>query len=414
MRCMTALTESPLTSAAAPPAGRDLGLLTGADAGAALTIGVAAAGGRLLSWRPRVVQECRGGAVAAYVVKVRWADGRVHDETFAATTADVPDGTLVLDGGDARIAMWRFPHDPDLPGLAAAADPSAVARLLSGFGLGGGRVRLTTRAYRPRRRAVIEATGPAGRLFLKVVRPETVRAIHERHRNLVAAGVPVPHSLGFTEDGLLVLQALTGHTMRESLRSRTPKLPDGGALIEMLDRLPLDAATSGRRRSWLDRVEHYARSVASVLPERAEHVRNIAAAISAEAGTGPTVAVHGDFYESQVLLSGRSITGLLDIDTLRLGDRLDDLGCLVGHLSVLAHLEPQHAAAIKRAGAAYLAAFERTVDPADLRYRVAAVVISLATGPHRVQQARWPATTRRLVDLADEWLASARTVRAGA
>lgn len=411
---MTALTESPLASVAAPPAGRDLDLLTGADAGAALTIGVAAAGGSLLSWRPRVVQECRGGAVAAYAVRVRWADGRVRDETFAATTADIPEGTLVLDGGDAHIAMWRFPHDPDLPGLAAAADPQAVARLLASFGLGGGPVRLTTRAYRPRRRAVIEATGPAGRLFLKVVRPDLVQQIHERHRSLVAAGVPVPHSLGFTDDGLLILQALAGHTMRESLRSRTPRLPDGAAIIAMLDRLPVDAATNGRRRSWLDRVEHYAASVASVLPERADQVRGIAAAVSAEAGTGPTVAVHGDFYESQLLLTGRSITGLLDIDTLRLGDRLDDLGCLLGHLSVLAHLEPQHAATIKRAGAAYLAAFEHTVDPADLRYRTAAVVISLATGPHRVQQPRWPATTRRLVDLAGEWLASARALRAGA
>jgi aminoglycoside phosphotransferase len=411
---MTALTDPPVTPPAARAAGRDLDLLTGADAGAALTIGVAAAGGSLLSWRPRLVQECRGGAVAAYAVKVRWADGRVRDETFAATTADRPDGTLVLDGGDRHIAMWRLPHDPDLPGLAAATDAHTVARVLEGFGLGGGPVRLTVRAYRPRRRAVIEATGSAGRLFVKAVRPELVQQIHERHRGLVAAGVPVPHSLGFTDDGLLILQALGGRTMREALRSPTPRLPDGAAITAMLDRLPIEAATSGRRRSWLDRVEHYAGSVASVLPERADQVRGIAAAISAEAGTGPTVAVHGDFYESQLLLTGRSITGLLDIDTLRLGDRLDDLGCLIGHLAVLAHLEPQHAAAIRRAGEAYLAAFERTVDPADLRYRTAAVVISLATGPHRVQQPRWPATTRRLVDLAGEWLASARAVRAGA
>jgi hypothetical protein len=411
---MTALIEPHPVPVARRSAGRDLDLLTGADAGAALTIGVAAAGGRLLRWRPRVVQECRGGAVAAFAVKVRWADGRVRDETFAATTADAPEGTLVLDGGDTRIAMWRFPHDPDLPALAAATDPTAVARLLADFGLGGGPVRLTVRAYRPRRRAVIEATGPAGRLFLKVVRPDLVRQIHERHRDLVAAGVPVPHSLGFTDEGLLILQALTGRTMRESLRDRTPRLPDGGAITTMLDRLPLEAAESGRRRSWLDRVEHYAASVGSVLPERADDVRRIAAAIHAEAGTGPTVAVHGDFYESQVLLTGRSITGLLDIDTLRLGDRLDDLGCLIGHLSVLAHLEPQHATSIKRAGAAYLTAFERTVDPADLRYRAAAVVISLATGPHRVQQPRWPATTSRLVDLAGEWLAGARALRVDA
>ena len=146
-----------------------------------------------------------------------------------------------------------------------------------------------------------------------------------------------------------------------------------------------------------------------MLPERADRCAT-SPVDPAEAGTGPTVAVHGDFYESQLLLTGRSITGLLDIDTLRLGDRLDDLGCLIGHLAVLAHLEPRHAATIKRAGAAYLTAFERTVDPADLRYRAAAVVISLATDPTACST-RWPATTRRLVDLAGEWLAGAARSR---
>jgi aminoglycoside phosphotransferase (APT) family kinase protein len=170
-------------------------------------------------------------------------------------------------------------------------------------------------------------------------------------------------------------------------------------------------ADGAHHRSWLDRVGHYAKVVGAVVPDQAQRLQQLAGVIAAEAGTGPTVPVHGDFYESQILVGGGRVCGLLDIDAARAGDRLDDLGCLIGHLSVLAQLDPARARAINRLGARYLAGFERTVDAADLRYRAAAVVISLATGPHRVQDRSWPALTRRLVDLAARWLISARAAR---
>ena len=157
-----------------------------------------------------------------------------------------------------------------------------------------------------------------------------------------------------------------------------------------------------------DRVGHYATVVGAVVPDQAARVERLASTIAAEAGTGPTVPVHGDFYESQILVDGGRVCSVLDVDAARTGDRLDDLGCLIGHLSVLAQLDQARAGAINRLGARYLASFERTVDAADLRYRTAAVVISLATGPHRVQDRNWPALTRRLIDLAERWLLSAR------
>jgi hypothetical protein len=120
------------------------------------------------------------------------------------------------------------------------------------------------------------------------------------------------------------------------------------------------------------------------------------------------VPVHGDFYDNQLQVAAGRITGLLDIDTAGPGDRLDDLACLLGHLSVLGHIYPGRAAAINRLGGRYLAAFESTVDQADLRHRIAAVVLSLASGPHRVQQPGWPAATRRRLVLAQRWVDSAQ------
>ncbi|MEE6263813.1 phosphotransferase [Plantactinospora sonchi] len=390
---------------------RHLALLTGPVAGDVLRTVLHTADAELLSWRAVQVEHQPGRrATAAYQARVRWPDGRVRDERLAACTGRAPAGTLVLGNGVDRVAAWRFPYDPALPALSSAYDTRAVGVLLRDLGLGTGPVELRVRAYRPRRRAVIEAVGTAGSVFLKVVRPEQVHALHERHRLLVGAGLPAAPTLGYTADGLLVLQALPGQTLRHALRSRSV-VPSGRAVLNLLDRLPAELAEGRPRRSWLDRAPHYAEVIAAALPEVAGQATGLAAALTAEAGRGPRGVVHGDLYEAQLLVSDHRITGLLDVDTAGPGDRLDDLGCLLGHLSVLAQLHRDRAAVIQRAGAAYLAAFERVVDPAALRYRTAAVVLSLATGPHRVQERNWPAGTRARLELAELWLSSARRLR---
>jgi Phosphotransferase enzyme family len=308
--------------------------------------------------------------------------------------------------------VWRFPYDPALPGLAAACDEAAVARLLAELGLGEGPVQLRTRAYRPRRRAVIEASGTRGRLFIKVVRPDRVEALHDRHRLLVRAGIPAPQSLGWTPEGILVLQALPGRTLRQALRSRTTPLPSGSDIVALLDRLPLELAHGRPRQSWLDLAPHYAAVIGAALPAEAGRAARLAEALTAEARAGWTVPTHGDFYENQVLVDDRGrICGLLDVDTAGPGDQLDDLACLLGHLSVLAQVDRERAPIISRAGARYLAAFDQAVPPDQLRYRVAAVVVSLATGSHRVQEQGWQAATRWRLELAEHWLASARAER---
>jgi hypothetical protein len=403
----------PIRHRPAPPTRAGGTLLTGPEATGILDAALAEAGGLVVTCRvTQVDHQPERGSTAAYLTRVRWPDGRMTEERFGAYTGPPPAGSLTVGDGTDRVAVWRLPHDPYLPGLATAYHPSAVAGLIRGFGLGGGPVRRDLRAYRPRRRAVVEVTGPAGRLFLKVVRPARVAALHRTHRLLSAAGVPVAPSLGHTPEGLLVLQQLPGRTLRQAVRAGVTRLPSGQTLLDLLDRLPAELAAGPARASWLSRAGHYAAVVADLLPDRAEQARQLAAAIQAEGGTGPTVPVHGDFYESQLQVAAGRVTGLLDVDTAGPGERLDDLACLLGHLSVLARLEPARAAAIGRLGARYLAAFERAVDPVDLRYRVAAVVLSLATGPHRVQERGWRRATGQRLDLAEQWLASARQLAA--
>jgi hypothetical protein len=55
--------------------------------------------------------------------------------------------------------------------------------------------------------------------------------------------------------------------------------------------------------------------------------------------------------------------------------------------------------------------WDRMVDPTDLRRRVAAVVLGLATGPFRVQRDNWPSGTMQRIEMAERWVRSARLVQ---
>jgi aminoglycoside phosphotransferase len=316
-------------------------------------------------------------------------------------------GVRVSAGGLAP-QVWRFPDDPDLPGLAAATDERRVRVLLDRCGVDPGPVEVRVRSYRPGRRAVVEVRTPAVRAFVKVVRPSAVALLAERHRLLRAAGVPVPQVLGAHDDGRLVLEALTGTSLRARLREGGDPAPSGPELLELLELLPAALCALPRRTSWTDDVRAHAAVTAGALPEEADRCRQLSdgvrAAVDDEVADEP---VHGDLYDAQLLLHGGRTSGLLDVDTAGPGRRADDLACLLGHAHVLAHSEPAHADTTLPLVRRWLADFERRDDPVDLRARTAGVVLSLTTGPHRVQAAGWQDLTRARLDLAEQWLTAA-------
>lgn len=365
------------------------------------------AGGRVTSVRTTQVRYVPGTyAVVQYSTGVRWEGGRSTRETLIASTGrDVPAGTIVLSADGIEVAVWRFPHDPYLPGLPSAVDPDRVGELLTSLGADPGRTNLRTRAYRPGRRAVIEVAGHGGRIYLKVVRPERVEGLQERHVTL-AAHVPVPHSLGWSgSQGIVALQALPGRPIRKSLEARARRLPDGTALVHLLDMFPSVAPDAAEVKGPVAHAERHALLLAAVLPRAAGRIESILGSLRT-ASIEEVVSVHGDFHSGQVLTDGGAITGLVDVDTAGVGERADDLATMLGHLSTLGLVSPARGI-IDRYGAQLISAFDRVTDPADLRIRVAAVVLGLATGPFRVQESRWDVRTEARIGLAERWVAAA-------
>ncbi len=311
--------------------------------------------------------------------------------------------------------------DEDLPGLEMASDPVVVDRLLRESGLveavaSAEPVRLTVRSARPGRRAVVEAAHPglaAGRVFLKVCRPQVLSRVRRRYTLVASSAAPSPQVLATLPAGVLVLSALPGEGLREALRRGGAEAIDPAALVEVLDALPSSLLGVARRRSWTDNVAWYAASIGDAQPTEARRAAALADRIESlpDADAADLVPSHGDFYESQVLVSRGRVTGLLDLDGAGPGRREDDLACALAHLVLLEHLawvrdRPAEAARFASAAKRWQDHFLRDprVGEEALRTRTAGVLLSLATGPRRVDEADWPAATSARLDLVESCL----------
>jgi hypothetical protein len=402
--------------------------LVGDDAHAVVGSVLAAAGGRLVSLDAAQVAYRPGREmVVQYRTTVAWRDGRETCELIlaGATPDGAPAGTVVVraddDGSSLEVGVWRYPFDPELPGLAGAVDAAGVARL----------VRATTApalavvSYRPCRRAVIRAewlddTGAAVPVYVKVVPPSRTASIVRRHEVLRAAGIPAPEVVAHdTALGLVALSALPGRDLRDQLVAGGP-VPDPAELASLVDRIAevtvdLDVAdgrhTGRARADLLAAAPKHAAALAHLLPGLSERLGDLVARLSDAPRRPATDTIHGDLHEAQVRVDAHgSIVGLLDVDDLGPGDRLDDLARCTGHLVALACLNRRAGVddtVVARCDAYAVRAFEEVRDRHGVAgtARVAAALVGLATVPFRLQGATWREDTVALLDLADTCLA---------
>jgi len=323
--------------------------------------------------------------------------------TFVCVAGRIPDGALVVEGETGRLGVWRVPHDPSLPGLVAALNDRRAAQLLRD--LGGSSEKVTTRlvAYRPGRRAVVAVAGAEEGLYFKLVRPKKVEALHRAHQTL-AASFPVPTSHGYSADlGLIALQAVKGRTLRHVLEDPSLDLPSPASIVDLVRHFP--SPPSGQEApSPIGRLPDTGRLLAAICPELATRVDDLITAIGPET-TPAAIPSHGDYYESQLLVEGGEVVGLLDVDTYGWGRPTDDPATMLGHLAIWAPMSGQPER-VRDLGSRLIRVWDELVDPIELRRATAATVLSLATGSFRVQTANWPEETEHRLVIAEEWMKS--------
>jgi hypothetical protein len=322
---------------------------------------------------------------------------------IVATAGKIPQGAAHVEGPDGTVGVWIVPNDPLLPGLVSALDLTTVSQLVRNIGVDTEIKSLRFRAYRPGRRGVVEAVGPAKSLFLKVVRPNSARSLHEKHRHL-ASRMPVPDSLGFSRElGVVVLPAISGQDMRRALSHGGKTVPVPGAVAALIESLPrpLDDRVT---KSPIDKLPRIVDLLSRILPDEARRLDRLVADIGSD-DRPADVPVHGDFYEAQILVADARPVGLIDVDTFGWGRPADDPAMMLGHLTLLAS-SAENPASVLDYASRLQALWEAAYEPADLRRRIAAVVLGQATGPFRVQRNDWPAEVRQRIDTAEGWVES--------
>lgn len=414
----------------------DLALLTGPDAGELLTAVLDAEGVDVDSWAVHQVHHRPGvGVTVGYTVAWRARRGPAGGEEYllatsapiAATrsvvpTADaesgaadseptdpaLPQGVAVVQMNGRTLHVWRHPADPALPALPRASDAAAVAELLDADA-----VQLDLVAYRPLRRAVLRArtdAGPTPTSYLKVVRPHTAQALHRRHELMRDADIPAARTR-LLPDGLIVMDELAGTPLTDALAADGAARLTPATIVDLLDRLPSALGDLPRRPAWSENVDRYVTAAAAALPGRAARIAALGREIRdlvAAGDTGPLVVTHGDLHDGNLLLDGvaqERVVGLLDVDTAGPGYRVDDLACLLGHLSVLPVIAPDVHHRVPATLAHWTADFESRVDPSALHARSAAVALSLIAGSRQ----QFPHTEPdRWIGVVDAWVDGAR------
>jgi len=389
-------------------------LLTSDKVGELLRAAVEHAGGTLRAWAiDHVDANPQRSTTATYTATVEWPHG-VRQELLGVSAragglARTDERAEIFADGDREVAVWIYPKDPDLPGLVRAAYPTEMARVLNEYRVfdtpvGVDSVTLDMIGYRPRRRAVLKCTvtEPPRVLYVKVLRERLFDQVRLRHQLLLDAGVPAPRIAAATSDQLLVLDELPGRPLAKAIFDDTDPTT-AERLIEVLDAMPASVATLERRPPWSDSVHHYARMVTQAVPTLGLRLEWLATTIAEglepiPQGDEPT---HGDYHEGQIHVADGAVVGLLDVDTVGPGRRADDLACLVAHLSTVQRMNARQAERVHHLIRTWVPVFDTRVDPTELRLRSAAVIISLATGPYRSQEANWERETVQIIDAAE-------------
>lgn len=294
----------------------------------------------------------------------------------------LPPDAARFDADGTPVAAWTYPHDPYLPGLPRAEDPTWVAQHWKPAGAVTRREVITRRrAYRPTRGAVVEANDPlaggTAHAFLKVLRPRRLREVRRTHERL-QAHLPVPQVLADTPN-VLVLEALPGQPLRRALRRGGP-LPGAERLVELsvaLASTSLPKMSPTARRTEPARLARRLQDVPGDLRPTVQDVSAAVRDLDHHLDERSPVTVHGDLHGGQLLVRDGRVTGLLDLDGVGPGHVVHDAATLIAYLQ--AQGSGSATARADRYASRVAAAYAEIVDAAELDGATAGAWLALAT-----------------------------------
>ena len=253
---------------------------------------------------------------------------------------------VVVADPSSGLILRRPGFDTRLPGLRLLHDPGWAVDRLEALGLDPAST-IELVAHRLGKRAVLRIVGRHGTRYARL-RPMTSgsgQAAYDRHLSVWqalegSASLSIPRPLGFDPDlGLALYDALPGAPpeFRGIAGFHATKVVMQAILA--LQALKIEAE-SHQVQDELAILDAWAERTTKVFPDLGRRLRDPLSRLAKDLQSVedlPPVPCHRDLHEGQILLHPGGV-GLLDFDTLRLGDPALDAGNLQAHL-VLAGLQ---------------------------------------------------------------------------
>jgi hypothetical protein len=288
----------------------------------------------------------------------QWFDDAGDLQRIARATSEncTTPGTTVVTIDEAGVLLQAGGADRQLTGLAPlVARPGA--RLL---------------VHRPERRAVVRLQGSDGPCYAKVVRPDRVRSLvaaGQAAQRLADGAFAAPELLDADIDlGVAVWSALPGVSLYDLLQTARAPLPAGtardagpahqqngrststshsvtliraaratGEALRALHSAPPPAhAGMHRAAEEIGVLQRWGKLLRAFAPDVYGEWRAVVTSVfeALAADRSPHVLLHRDFYDKQVFINGHGRIGLLDFDTLAVGEAALDLANALVHLEL--------------------------------------------------------------------------------
>ena len=306
--------------------------------------------------------------------------------------------TLRVEPGESP-RVFRFPDDPDLPGLSSAVFPETAHDLIKAhvLSLPPRRMRVDVVRYRPGGHAVLRHRLGKAKFYARVMRPAAVPNIFRAAELIARTKFAVPRIAGHWRDGGVIWTSeIPGENLRTQIRAG--KHPNPEILLRGLESLwSIQPAANGDapfNLAWLYRdaeraIDHASRDHDGIRQGFKNAVATLDPFIDSWT---PVATAHNDFYDDQLLVlpDGRMV--LVDFEETGAGDPMLDVGNFLAHLKWAAQNGSQKRAAIRAEyhNALKDAAIQRFGwNERDLDLREAVCLFRLCTTPIRRPEENW-------------------------
>ena len=257
-------------------------------------------------------------------------------------------------GKEEPVQVFRFPDDPDLPGLAAAADPETALDLVKRhvMCIPPRRICVEVVRYRPGSHAVLRHRLGKARFYARVMQPAAMSGLLDAAELVAHSNFSVPRIAGRWLDGAVVWTSeIPGENMRQYIRAGKQPDPDtllGG--LESLWAIPAEAGNghpfdlAGRYRGARREIKRAGQDHAGIRGELDRAVSTLDPFIQS---WQPVGTAHNDFYDDQVLVLPDGRLVLVDYEEAGPGDPMLDVGNFLSHLRWSAMTGAEKRAAVR-------------------------------------------------------------------